>query len=43
MLASLGALAQNVVSGTVKDYKGESLVGANVYWIGTSTGVTMHI
>ena len=43
MLASLGALAQNVVSGTVKDNKGESLVGANVYWIGTSTGVTTNV
>ena len=43
MLASLDALAQNVVSGTVTDYKGESLVGANVYWIGTSTGVTTNV
>ncbi|MBQ3690981.1 MAG: carboxypeptidase-like regulatory domain-containing protein, partial [Bacteroidales bacterium] len=43
MLASLGALAQNVVSGTVTDVKGESLVGANVYWIGTSTGVTTNV
>ena len=43
MLASFGALAQNVVSGTVKDDNGESLVGANVYWIGTSTGVTTNV
>ena len=43
MLASLGVWAQNVVSGTVTDEKGEALVGANVYWIGTSTGVTTNI
>ncbi len=43
MLASLGVSAQNVISGTVTDVKGESLTGANVYWIGTSTGVTTNV
>jgi outer membrane receptor protein involved in Fe transport len=40
MLAALGVRAQNTVSGIVLDENGEALLGANVYWLGTSKGVT---
>ena len=40
MFAALGVRAQNTVSGTVLDENGEALLGANVYWLGTSNGVT---
>ena len=39
LFASFGAVAQNTVSGTVSDENGEALLGANVYWLGTSKGV----
>lgn len=35
----LGVDAQNIVSGTVKNPTGETLIGANVYWAKTSKGV----
>ena len=43
MFAALGVKAQNSVSGIVTDKNGEALLGANVYWLGTSTGVTTDI
>ena len=43
MFAALSVKAQNSVSGIVTDKNGEALLGANVYWLGTSTGVTTDI
>ena len=37
------AYAAKPVSGVVMDDKGELLIGANVYWAGTGTGVATDI
>ena len=42
-LLSAVAYGANPVSGVVMDDKGELLIGANVYWAGTGTGVATDI
>ena len=39
LFLALTTCLQAQISGVVLDEKGEPLVGANVYWAGTSTGV----
>ena len=42
-LLSLGALAQNIVKGTVNDENGDAVIGATVRVLGTNTGTVTDL